>query len=146
MNYEKGSPNMTNTDLTFITNEEQQNLKARFQVLIKDTKLFDCLVGYFYTSGFHAVYKSLENTEKIRILIGISTSKLTYDLLAKANQNFQQSIQFSHAETKQEYSGLLEKEMEDSEDKQEVEEGVVKFIEWIHTKKLEIRAYPSQNI
>jgi hypothetical protein len=64
---------MTNTDLTFITNEEQQNLKERFRVLVKDTKLFDCLVGYFYTSGFHAVYKSLENTEKIRILIGIST-------------------------------------------------------------------------
>jgi len=137
---------MNTTDLAFITNEEQQNLKARFRVLIKDTKLFDCLVGYFYTSGFHVVYKSLENTEKIRILIGISTGKLTYDLLAKANQNSQQSMQFSHAETKQEYSGLVEKEMEDSEDKREVEEGVVKFIEWIHSKKLEIRAYPSQNI
>ena len=71
--YQKGNPNMNKTDLTFITNGEQQNLKARFRVLIKDTKLFDCLVGYFYTSGFHAVYKSLENTEKIRILIGIST-------------------------------------------------------------------------
>lgn len=74
------------SDLTFITNEEQQNLKARFRVLIKDTKLFDCLVGYFYTSGFHAVYESLENTEKIRILIGISTNKLTCDLLTEANQ------------------------------------------------------------
>ena len=137
---------MNNTDLVFITNEEQQNLKARFRVLIKDTKFFDCLVGYFYTSGFHAVYKSLENTEKIRILIGISTSKLIYDLLTKANQNPQQSMQFSHAETKQEYSGLVEKEMEDSEDKREVEEGVVRFIEWIRSKKLEIRAYPSQNI
>jgi len=137
---------MSNTDLAFITNEEQQNLKARFRVLIKDTKFFDCLVGYFYTSGFHAVYESLKNTERIRILIGISTSKLTYDLLTKANQNLQQSMQFSHAETKQEYSGLIEKEMEDSEDKREVEEGVVKFIEWIHSKKLEIRAYPSQNI
>ena len=30
---------MANTDLTFITNEAQQNLKTRFQVLIKDTKL-----------------------------------------------------------------------------------------------------------
>jgi len=96
---------MSNTDLTFITNEEQKNLKARFRVLIKDTKFFDCLVGYFYTSGFHAVYKSLENTEKIRILIGISTSKLTYDLLTKANQNSQQSMQFSYVETKWEYSG-----------------------------------------
>jgi len=96
VHYEKGNPNMKNTDLTFITNEEQKNLKARFRVLIKDTKFFDCLVGYFYTSGFHAVYKSLENTEKIRILIGISTSKLTYDLLTKATQNSQQSMQFSH--------------------------------------------------
>jgi len=137
---------MNTTDLAFITNEEQQNLKARFRVLIKDTKFFDCLVGYFYTSGFHAVYESLENTEKIRILIGIGTNKLTYDLLAKANQGPQQSIQFSHAETKQEYSGLVEKEMEDSEDKREVEEGVARFIEWIRSKKLEIRAYPSQNI
>jgi len=137
---------MKNTDLTFITNEEQQNLKARFRVLIKDTKFFDCLVGYFYTSGFHAVYKSLENTEKIRILIGISTSKLTFNLLTKANQNPQQLMQFSHTETKQEYSGLVEKEMEYSEDKREVEEGVIKFIEWIHSKKIEIRAYPSQNI
>jgi len=137
---------MTNTDLTFITNEEQQNLKARFEVLIKDTSFFDCLAGYFYTSGFYAIYKSLENTEKIRILIGISTSKLTYDLLTKAKENPQQSMQFSHAETKQEYSGLVEKEMEDSEDKREVEEGVVRFIKWIQSKKLEIRAYPSQNI
>ena len=55
-------------------------------------------------------------------------------------------MQLSHAETKQEYSGLVEKEMEDSEDKREVEEGVVKFIEWIRNKKLEIRAYSSQNI
>ena len=54
-----------NTDLTFITNEENQRLKDRFTVLIKDTSFFDCLVGYFYTSGFHAIYPSLENTEKI---------------------------------------------------------------------------------
>ncbi len=101
---------------------------------------------YFYTSGFYAVYESLENTEEIRILIGISTGKPTYDLLTKANQSPQQSMRFSHAERKQEYSGLVEKEMEDSEDKQEVEEGVVKFIEWIRSKKLEIRACPSQDI
>ena len=67
---------MSNTDLTFITNEDQKNLKSRFQALIKDTRFFDCLVGYFYTSGFHAIYKSLEHTEKIRILIGIGTANV----------------------------------------------------------------------
>jgi hypothetical protein len=37
-----------NTDLSFITNEENQSLKKRFEVLIKDTSFFDCLVGYFF--------------------------------------------------------------------------------------------------
>ena len=133
-------------DLTFITNERNQNLKERFEVLIKDTKFFDCLVGFFYSSGFYAIYKSLEETEKIRILIGISTSRQTYDLLHSAKKEKQQLLQFSHAETKQEFEGLVEKELEGSEDIKQVEEGVVKFIDWIKNGKLEIRAYPSQNI
>jgi len=41
-----------NTDLSFITNEKNQNLKDRFEVLIKDTSFFECLVGYFYTNIF----------------------------------------------------------------------------------------------
>ena len=127
---------------SFITNEDNQNLKQRFEVLIKNTRFFDCLVGYFYTSGFHTIYKALEKTEKIRILIGISTNRQTYNLLNES----QQKLQFSHTETKQEIEGLIEKEMEDSDDNQNVEEGIVKFIEWIQSKKLEIRAYPSQNI
>lgn len=134
------------TDLTFITNEKGKHLKERFDVLIKDSKLFDCLVGYFYTSGFYAIYPALEKTEKIRILIGISTDKQTHDLLNAAKQEQQQSLQFSHAEAKKEIESMLEKEMEDSTDSGIVEKGVITFIEWIRTKKLEIRAYPSQNI
>ena len=133
-------------DLTFITNEENQTLKERFEVLIKDTSFFDCLVGYFYSSGFHAIYQSLENTEKIRILIGISTSRQTFELLENANKPKQQQINFSHAETKQEVEDLVQKEMEYSEDNRKVEEGVNKFIEWIRSGKLEIKAYPSQDI
>ncbi|MCK4447704.1 MAG: helicase, partial [Candidatus Marinimicrobia bacterium] len=134
------------SDLTFITNEPGHILKERFEVLIKDSRLFDCLVGYFYTSGFYAIYKSLKKTEKIRILIGIGTSRETYDLLRTALNKTQQSFQFSHAETKEKIVDMVEKEMEDSEDEQKVEEGVYKFIEWIKNGKLEIRAYPSQNL
>ena len=137
---------MTNSDLTFITNEQNQNLKDRFEVLIKDTSFFDCLVGYFYTSGFHALYKSLEKKDKNRILIGISTNRQTYDLLDKATKPKQQVIEFSHAETKEEVEKLIEQELADSEDNRKVEEGVNKFIEWVREKKLEIRAYPAQNI
>jgi HKD family nuclease len=135
-----------NSDLSFITNDKKQNLKERFEVLIKDTSFFDCLVGYFYSSGFHAIYQSLENTEKIRILIGISTNRQTFELLEKAKKPKQQQIDFSHAETKQEVENLVQKEMEDSEDNRKVEKGVSKFIEWVRSGKLELRAYPSQNI
>ena len=36
------------TDQTFITNENGQTLQARFASLIKYTKFFDVLSGYFY--------------------------------------------------------------------------------------------------
>lgn len=135
------------TDLTFITNEQGKNLKERFNVLIKDTRLFDVLVGYFYTSGFHAVYKSLEKTEKIRILIGISTNKQTYSFIEESREPKQIAMEFSHAEAKDEFEKQMVHEMEwEAKDNFTVEEGVHKFIEWLREGKLEIRAYPSQKI
>jgi len=131
------------TDLTFITNEPNRRLVDRFNVLIKDTKFFDVLVGYFYTSGFYAIYKSLGKTEKIRILIGISTGKQTLNLI---NQSKQESLPFSHAETKEEFGNAVIAELGESDDKKEIEEGVHKFLEWLRSGKLEIRAYPAQNI
>jgi len=132
-------------DLTFITNEGSQNLRERFKELIKDTDFFDCLVGYFYVSGFHSIYKSLESTKKVRILIGISTNKQTYGLLGEAKSS-QTALQFSHAETKEQLGVEVEKEMEEAEDSQNTEEGVLKFIEWIKSGKLQIKAYPSEKI
>lgn len=131
------------SDLTFITNEKRQNLLERFKVLIKDTEFFDVLVGYFYTSGFHALYRSLERTKKIRILIGISTNRQTLNLIEQARQ---QELQFSHAETKEHFSDLLVGEMANAEDSKKVEQGVAKFLEWLKIGKLEIKAYPTENI
>lgn len=135
-----------NSDLTFITNEDDQNLKRRFETLIKDTRLFDCLVGYFYANGFYSIYKSLENTEKIRILIGISTNKETYRLLQESENYTQQGLEFSHSEAKATLGEMVEKELEDSEDNMQVEQGIVKFKEWILSGKLEIKAYPTERI
>lgn len=126
-----------NNDLTFITNEDGKNLKDRFATLIKDTRFFDVLVGYFYTSGFYAIYPSLEKTEKIRILIGISTNRQTYDLI--------QRIQ-SHKEIGENFGEAVKEEMEASENNFSVEEGVQKFLDWLKSGKLEIRAYPEEKI
>jgi len=135
-----------NTDLTFITNEKGQNLKHRFETLIKDTCFFDCLVGYFYTSGFFNIYKPLEHTERIRILIGISTDKRTLDLMDQAKTAGQAELQFSHAEVKKELENEIEKEFEYSDDDKKIETGVELFIDWIRNSKLQVRAYPSDRI
>lgn len=134
------------TDLTFITNENDQSLKERFNVLIKDARFFDCLVGYFYTSGFHAIHQSLEYTEKIRILIGISTDRRTYDLITNAQREQQLEFIFPVTEAKQVYAELVEKELEESPDNVQTEQGVARFINWIKSGKLEIKVYPSQRI
>jgi superfamily II DNA/RNA helicase/HKD family nuclease len=134
-----------NSDLTFIINDKNQALLDRFRILIKDTQFFDVLVGYFFASGFHALYKSLEKTEKIRILIGIGTSKEIVRLIEKSKTE-QPMLQLSSAEVKEQLEGSVVNEMEGSEDNPSVEEGVRKFIEWLRSGKLEIRAYPTENI
>lgn len=135
------------TDLTFITNENGQTLKERFNILIKDARFFDVLSGYFYTSGFYAIYKSLEKTEKIRILVGISTDKKAFELFKAAKTEQQLELADpSHKEAKDVFIEQVTTEFGVSTDSQSVEQGVVKFIEWIKMGKLEIKVYPSQNI
>jgi len=134
------------TDLTFITNEENRSLAERFRVLIRNTQYFDVLVGYFFSNGFYSIYKSLENTEKVRILVGISTNQSTYELIDEAKNAPQMELQFSSAEAKEQFSCDVVCEMEESKDNIKVEEGVQKFQEWIRSGKLEIRAYPSSKI
>lgn len=133
------------SDLTFVTNEKGHTLLDRFTVLIKDTQFFDALVGYFFASGFHALYKSLEKSEKIRVLIGISTNREVVHLIEKAKTE-QLAFQFSSAEVKKQLEESVAQEMEGSEDTPSVEEGVRKFVEWLRSGKLEIRAYPTENI
>ena len=135
-----------NSDLTFITNEKNRSLLERFKVLIKDTQFFDVLVGYFYTSGFYTLYKSLERTKKIRILIGIGTNRQTVDLIQKPESLKEGALQFSSAEVKEQFSKETVDEMNNSEDSRQVDEGVSKFLEWLKNGKLEIKAYPTSNI
>lgn len=130
-------------DLKFITNEENKTLYDRFNTLINNSSSFDCLVGYFYTSGFYKVYKALENTEKIRILIGISTNPQTYKLIDESRQ---QKTLPSDYEIKDKFSQNVIDEFDESPDNVDVEIGTQKFIEWIRSGKIEVRAYPSEKI
>jgi len=132
--------------LTFITNESGQSLLERFGVLLaNDTSNFDCLVGYFFISGFYKLYPSLEKVEKIRILVGLQTDSTAYELLQKATEQGVLPLQ-SHAAAIEQVSHDLLDELEKGTDSANIETGVHKFIEWARIGKLEIKAYPTANL
>jgi len=134
------------TDQTFITNKKGEKLLDRFKDLIKDTEFFDVIVGFFYVSGFHALYKSLERTKKIRILIGIGIGKKSYQLIEESRKLNAQGFDFSNAKVKQGITKGIAKELANSQDSQEIEEGAEKFIEWLRSGKLEIKACPTKRL
>ncbi len=133
---------MAHTDLTFFTNEPGSTLLDRFTATLKDTKYFDILVGYFRSSGFFRLYKSFENIEKIRILVGLNLDRTSFEIIETS-----ESFDFeSHSKIKNVFGEVLTKEIEYSADKKEVEEGILKFIEFLKSGKIEIKAHPSRNI
>jgi len=153
--------NIDQTDLTFFTNEDGNSLLNRFKSTLKDTQLFDVLVGYFRSSGFYQLYESLEPVEKVRILVGLSVDRDSYDILQYHEQLGMIDFE-SHKRTKKQFQENLKTEIETSdENDNKLEKGIRKFIEFLQEecknteddkanegngKKLEIRAYPSKNI
>ena len=133
------------SDLKFFTNTESDSLYQRFLSTTKDAQHFDVLVGYFRTSGFYRLYKALENVESIRILVGLNIDRRTFELFEEANA--QQEMDFeSHRNCREIYSQTLTEEMELTEDSQEIEIAAHKFIEFIQSGKLQLKAHPSRNI
>ena len=150
-----------NTDLTFFTNEKGQSLLDRFKSTLKDTRLFDVLVGYFRSSGFYQLYQSIEPIEKTRILVGLGVDEKSYHAISEYQTQMVLDFE-SHSNVKRKFQNNLVNEIEDSKEVDErLEIGLRKFIEFVKTdcldpdadkerggngKKLEIRAYPSKNI
>jgi len=121
----------------FITNEKGNTLLERLNELVSRTEKLDILVGYFYISGFYQIYRSLEEVEKVRILIGLNTEIQVADAV-QGNLK----IQFESAKKiKDSISKKYIDEVAIAEDDADVEEGMFKFIEWLRSGKLEIKIY-----
>jgi len=132
------------TDHTFFTNEPGTTLLDRFKRTLKDVRYFDILVGYFRSSGFFHLYESFEDIDKIRILVGLSIDKKTFQVIEAVRQpefDFE-----SHAKIEKIFERELLEEVETSGDSLNVEEGIRKFCEFIQLGKIEIKAHPSKNL
>ena len=130
-----------NTDLKFFTNEPERDLYTRFATILKsNTQFFDVLVGYFRASGFFKMYESLEDVEKIRILVGLNVDKFTVKIIDQAT-NETKVAAISVADGKNIIAGEVEREFEVANSSAEVEKGVRIFLDWLKSGKLEMRMF-----
>ena len=136
---------MTN-DLKFFTNEEGSTLYDRFKKTLAHTKYFDILVGYFRSSGFFRLYKEFETIEEVRILVGLNIDKTIFQIIEESqikpgDFDFEQSDR-----VKENISDTVIREIEGADDTKEVEDGILKFVEFLKSGKIKIKAHPSQRI
>lgn len=133
----------TSTDTKFFTNDGDNGLYKRFADTLESARYFDALVGYFRISGFKLIANSLNNVEKIRILVGINTDYDTFKILQDKRQ---QDFIATQLEAKNSFSNSVVKELENSEDSDEVVESHKIFQELLKQNKLEIKVHPSGKI
>lgn len=129
----------------FLTNQGENTLSKRLEKILPFTHEFDCLVGYFFISGFFRLYPALEPVAKVRILIGLKNEQVVHGVLQIANGGSEDSAP-STAEIKKLLGGMMRSELIEAPDLLAIEIGIRKFIEWIHSGKLEVKLYREQNI
>ena len=127
---------MDEKDTSFITNTNDNTLFERFKEILSEMEYFDCLVGYFYVSGFYKLQEKLKDVDKIRILVGMGIDSQTFQLIEDSKTEL-----ISAAEFKEKFSKDIIKEMNNSENSSKVEKGAKQFIEWLKEGKIEIKGY-----
>ena len=135
---------MPGSDNRFFTNEPDGTLLDRFKKTLKDVQFFDVLVGYFQTSGFYQLYDAFENIEQIRILVGLGIDKQAFEIIEDAN--YQMAFNFTNKETRELFSDTVVDEIDQTHETTEVEIGIQKFIDFLVSGKIKIKAHPSQKI
>lgn len=122
----------------FFTNRTEENsLYKKFEGVITNNQIenFDALVGYFRASGYFQMRHLLKEIPEIRILVGINVDGLS----KKAHDRGQ--LYFEDKElTKATFLDEVKKDIANANYRQNVEEGIIQFIEDIVSGRIEMRA------
>ena len=101
----------------------------------------DAVVGFLRASGYFSLRPFLDNIGKVRVLIGIDVDKY----IAKAAQ--QGKLFFgAEEEVKEEYLRKIRTNIETSNYRKDIEDGMYLMVQDLLDKKLELRAHPSKKI
>lgn len=126
------------------TNKDGNTLIKEFEGVLQHNpqiRNLDAVVGFLRASGYFSLRPFLDNIGKVRVLIGIDIDKY----IAKAVQ--QGKLFFgAEEEVKEEYLRKTRTDIESSNYRKDIEDGIYLMVQDLLDKKLELRAHPSKKI
>nr|WP_287424210.1 SNF2-related protein [Candidatus Brachybacter algidus] len=128
----------------FFTNNNDRNLFDKFKGIIehmKDLYAFHAVVGYFRSSGYFALQPHLENIKEIKILVGINVDQMFAEAQRKGLLYFG-----DENKTKDEFLKWFIQDIKEAKYSEQVEKGVLQFINDLMEGRIEVRAHNSKAI
>lgn len=128
----------------FFTNGNERSLFEKFKGILEHMKnlyAFHAVVGYFRSSGYFALQPYLNELTEIKILVGINV-----DQLFAASQR-KGLLYFGDTEkTKEEFLKWFIRDIREAKYSEEVEKGVLQFVEDLIKGRIEVRAHNSKSL
>jgi superfamily II DNA/RNA helicase len=128
----------------FFTNSNERSLFDKFTGIIehmKDLYAFHAVVGYFRSSGYFALQPYLKDIKSIKILVGINVDQMFAEAQRKGLLYFG-----DEDKTKEEFLKWFIQDIKEAKYSDEVEKGVLQFVNDLIEGRIEVRAHNSKAI
>jgi len=128
----------------FFTNSNDRSLFDKFVGIIqnmKDLYAFHAVVGYFRSSGYFALQPYLKDVKEIKILVGINVDSMFAEAQRKGLLYFG-----DENKAKDEFMKWFVQDIKEAKYSEEVEKGILDFVNDIINGKIEVRAHNSKKI
>ncbi len=128
----------------FFTNTNERSLFDKFTGIIqnmKDIYAFHAVVGYFRSSGYFALQNYLKDIKSVKILVGINVDQMFADAQRKGLMYFG-----DEGKTKEEFLQWFIQDIKEAKYSDEVEIGILNFINDLIEGRIEVRAHNSKTL
>lgn len=132
------------TNSHIFTNRDGNTLMKEFEGVLQynpQIRNLDAVVGFLRASGYFSLRPFLDNINKARVLIGIDVDKYITEAARQGKLFFG-----AEDEVKQDCLRQIRKDIESSNYKKEIEDGIFQMVQDLIAGKLELRAHPSKKI
>lgn len=126
------------------TNRDGNTLMKEFEGVLQHNpqiRNLDAVVGFLRASGYFSLRPFLDSINKVRVLIGIDVDKYIAEAARQGKLFFG-----AEDDVKQDCLRQIRKDIESSNYRKEIEDGMFQMVQDLLDGKLELRAHPSKKI